>query len=264
MGRIKNTSLFIVLFTSFIFSSCLKIGEYYLGLNMQPNMEDSPPIEGLNVFGVVKTGPTLDTINHFFEVHKMIDMLKLEDTLIVDNASIELERTTPDGESFGYFLDYSHEGLYFNTEIEVLSGDVWTYTCMYDTFMVQSAATVPNYPKMKGDILISENKGIEFSIEKDTTAHMYMVYIISGENFEIVQQLPHGEGDDYFKIKPEWELTRGEYMVFVFAYDRNLREYYTSSNTFFKPNAYRPPFTTVEGGYGVFGAMSSGLFMLTY
>jgi len=45
-------------------------------------------------------------------------------------------------------------------------------------------------------------------------------------------------------------------------YDKNMVEYITTSNTFFKPNAFRPAFSTVDGGYGTFGAISSNLFVV--
>jgi hypothetical protein len=264
MSKIKYIGTLTVLISLLLFSSCIKVGEYYLGLHLQPDVKDSPPLEGLNVFGVIKSGPTLDTINHFFEVHKMINMLELSDSIIVESASIEMERTLQGGDKQFYTLDYLHEGRYFNTDIDVSPGDIWKFTCMHDTFMVKSSTTVPRYPELAGEISVSESQGIGFSIVSDNSAHMYMVYVIQGENVEVRQQLPQGEDNIHFSIMPDWKILEGEILIFVFAYDRNLREYYTSSNTFFKPNAYRPPFSIVDGGYGVFGSMSSGLFMLTY
>jgi len=42
----------------------------------------------------------------------------------------------------------------------------------------------------------------------------------------------------------------------VYAYDKNLSEYLTAANLFIKPNTYRPPFTTVQNGYGCFGSLN--------
>ena len=91
---------------------------------------------------------------------------------------------------------------------------------------------------------------------------MYMIYVLSGDKFSIEQLLPETINNTSVTIKPEWQIEENPVSVFIFAYDRNLREYYTTSNTFFKPNAYRLSFSTVNGGFGTFGAVSSAVINL--
>ncbi|HCC31031.1 MAG TPA: hypothetical protein DEQ03_13450 [Marinilabiliales bacterium] len=53
------------LFLTGLTSGCQKAFEAYLGLPMQPENINAVFEPGLNIFGIIKAGPSLDTINHF-------------------------------------------------------------------------------------------------------------------------------------------------------------------------------------------------------
>lgn len=238
-------------------SSCLKVGEFYLGLNMQPNMKNSPSLPGLNVFGILKTGPDVDTINHFFEVQRMINLNTLEEQMLVENAVIRLTRTTRSGDQSYYFPKYYGNGLYFEENIETAPGDKWEYFCAEDTFEISSSCTIPNIPVIESKIEVSAINGYSFTLKADSSAFMYLVYIIQDNDFQLEKVIPETNKNTTVIIKPGWEIKKTTSLIYIFAYDVNLREYNTTSNTLFKPNAFRPSFSTVRGGYGSFGAISS-------
>ncbi|MDA3930681.1 MAG: hypothetical protein PF541_17170 [Prolixibacteraceae bacterium] len=263
MKKIK-IYLFLLLGVTFMFASCTKIAEYYIGLNMQPDMENSPFTPGLNVFGVLKTGPDYDTVNHYFEVQEMVDIMNWTDSFRIQNASIYLTRTTLENEQFNYNPIHQHDGIYIDKQIESLPGDRWTFICEYDTFSVHSSCIVPNTPELIGDIIYSAENGYSFTLKADETAFMYLVYIINNENFHFEQLVPDVNENTKFSVLPEWDLTDNTSVVYIFAYDKNLREYITTSNTLYKPNAYRPKYSTVDGGYGTFGAMSSSVEIVNH
>lgn len=259
----KTYSLHIPLtiLLSIFLSSCLKIGEYYLGLNLQPNMDNSPPLTGLNVFGILKTGPDFDTINHYFEVQQMIALNNME-YMELDSAIIQLSRTTNKGEHYSYQPQYLHSGLYFDQNIEALPGDRWDYSCSLDSFEVQASCIVPNHPQLSDSITIIQGQ-ISFSVLSDESAFMYLVYIVNGEQFFVEKKIPDNNHHTAFMVQPNWEIDHNNaVLIYIFAYDKNLRTYITTSNTLFKPNAFRPSFSTVEGGYGTFGAVASSLFLI--
>jgi hypothetical protein len=242
-----------------LLTGCSDIGEYYVGLNMQPDMSEAPFQPGLNVFGVLKTGPSPDTANHYFEVHQLADLFNFdEENLIVVDANITLTRQTTGGAVFTYQPGLTPDSIYVDPEIKVNAGEQWFYTCSYDTFMVESQCFVPYEPQVNNDITL-DGKHLVFSIQPDTTAFMYGVYVIENENVAYEQILPVPGQFTQVDLSLEWRPEKGRGQIFVFAYDENFRTYYATSNTFFKPNAYRPAFTTVDGGYGVFGAVSSTL-----
>ena len=243
----------------FLLGSCVKIGEYYAGLNLQPNMTDSPFEPGLNVFGILKTGPGLDTINHYFEVQQLLDIASWDDEINLYDASIKLKRVTAAGEAFNYNLQHTADSLYANTAILTAPGDRWNYVCVYDTFEVTATCVVPNYPQLQEGTLQKEEKELKFTILADETAFMYQVYLIDGEHVWLEQKVPVEGNNTEFNLHTDWIISNQTCLLYIFAYDRHMEAYYTTSNTFFKPNAYRPPFSTVEGGYGTFGAVSSCL-----
>ncbi|MCF8358385.1 MAG: hypothetical protein K9H26_06475 [Prolixibacteraceae bacterium] len=248
----------IILAVTFLLHGCVEIGEYYVGLNMQPEIEGFEP--GLNVYGVIKAGPTFDTINHFFEVERLLNILGTFDSMNVSNANITLSRKLITGETTDYKLAYHGDGRYFNEEIIAAPGEKWDYTCTYDTFYVRSSCIIPNTPKLMGEVNVSTGNSVSFTLEADTTAFMYLVYLLSDEAVFTERKIPVKDEATTFELAPDWNPVEVSTLLFVFAYDQNLEKYTTTSNIFFKPNAYRPPYSTVEGGYGTFGAISSAMF----
>lgn len=243
-------------------TGCEKMAEYYIGLNLQPKINKSECPQGLNVFGVIKTGPNLDTINHIFEVQQLIAINESYDSIEISNASLFLKRIESNGSESFFRPSNSHNGLYFDPSINTNPGDVWYYNCSYDTAIVTASCIVPNTPQLVGDIAISGSNELIFTLKEDITAFMYHVYILSEKNFFIEKRIPLRGVNTSFSIKPNWDLTLGDLQVYVFAYDQNLETYSTTSNTFYKPNSFRPPFSVVNGGFGVFGAISSSLFVV--
>jgi hypothetical protein len=240
-----------------LISSCQKIGEYYAGMNMQPDLSGEDFKPGLNVYGVLKTGDGYDTLNHFFEVEKVLFIFDSFDSIYVESAEIELTRIPVGGTETVYHLNHTRDGIYLNEGIETAPGDRWLYKCSYDTFEVTAKCTIPNLPQLKNAAELTTAHSIKFIVHSDTTACMYDIYLLNGENYFFEKKVPVKGTDTEFELKPEWDITVGTNNLFIFAYDENLEKYFTTSNTFFKPNAFRPSFSTVEGGYGTFGGISS-------
>jgi hypothetical protein len=229
---------------------------------MQPDLPREDFKLGLNVFGVLKTGASFDTLNHFFEVEKLAFIKDSLDSIYVRDADIVLTRFAVNGIETIYRLNFVHDGIYLNEKIETAPGDKWLYKCTYDTFEVTSECIMPKLPQLKGAAEILPDHTVQFRVVADTTAYMYDIYLLNGSNYFFEKRVPQKGIDSEFSLKPEWDTTQGINTLFIFAYDKNLEKYYTTSNTFFKPNAFRPSFSTVTGGYGTFGGISSTMVVL--
>jgi len=249
--------LFLLILVITIFNSCAKIGEYYAGLNLQPDVDSAGFKPGLNVYGVIKTGPDLDTINQYFEVERIVSLKSGYDSLTINGAEIKLERVAANGEVSYYKPLNTNDGIYTDTTIAAAPGDKWLYRCSFDTFVVTAECTIPDTPHLKNGAEITATHSVKFTVLSDLTAFMYDVYLLNGANYLFEKKVPEKGTDTEFELKPEWDPSVGATVVYIFAYDENLEKYYTTSNTFFKPNAFRPSFTTVIGGYGTFGGISS-------
>lgn len=246
-----------------VFSSCVKVGEWFIGLNLQPNMENSLYKPGLNVFGVLKTGPGFDTINHHFEVQQLLDMLDWDNGIEISDAKITLARMADNGTTIEYFYPkHKADGLYFASSLAILPTEKWFYTCVYDTFIVSAECIVPNMPRLMNNHPVIDKNQIKFDVVPDTTAFMYLAYIMQDEHFAMEQKIANQHNVTSFIVEPDWEISEASIKLYLFAFDKNMMTYQTTSNTFFKPNAYRPSFSTVQGGFGTFGAISSSLYVI--
>ena len=254
--------LIIILLIPVLFFGCVDVAEYYVGLKTQPDISKEDILPGLNVYGILKSGPTLDTLNHFFEVQQVLFIWDSFDSICVDKAAIVLTRKPFVGKTEQYTLNCERDCAYFNKNIETAPGDSWQYVCDYDTFQVSASCVIPNEPKVANLLVDNDSNAINFLVLSDSTAFMYDIYILSGNDYYIEKKIPTNGIDTEFSISPQWSVSGKSIAMFVFAYDRNLEKYYTTSNTFFKPNAYRPYFTTVDGGFGTFGAVSSTYLQL--
>jgi hypothetical protein len=254
-------SLILIMFV-FLLSGCQKIGEFYAGMYMQPDLSKEDFSPGLNVYGVLKTGDNFDTLNHYFEVQQLFFIKDSFDSIDIQNAEIILTRKDIEGSETVYRLNHFKDGIYLNENIKTAAGDRWSYNCIYDTFVVSANCIIPNLPQLKKKAERKDGNSIQFTVLSDSTACMYDVYLLNGENYFFEKSVPVKEVDSEFTLNPDWDTNVGTNILFIFAYDSNLEKYYTTSNTFFKPNAFRPSFSTVEGGYGTFGGISSTMVIV--
>ncbi len=235
-------------------TACQKIAEAYLGFPLQPKNINAEFEPGLNIFGMIKAGPTMDTINHFFEVQQILSVFDDAETMTINNASIELTRHRSGVPTREYVLFSISSGRYSSSSIAVNGGDFWEYECIYDTFLITAHTQVPQQPTLEeGSITFSENK-LAFSINTDSTAFIYDIYYINSEIFVNKRIIPQHHQPTLVELNIPNEPIEQQGLLFVIAYDANYEKYISVSNTFFKPNAFRPQFSTVDGGYGCFGS----------
>ncbi len=76
-------------------------------------------------------------------------------------------------------------------------------------------------------------------------------------SYALKRIVPNNIGNTDVQLKIEYNASGAINLLYVIAYDINYERYVTTSNIFFKPNAFRPRFTTVDGGYGCFGSLNS-------
>jgi hypothetical protein len=121
---------------------------------------------------------------------------------------------------------------------------------------VLTAETVfPNQPVIVNDSVSVANNKVQFSLNADTTAFLYDVYLFIGTDQTYQRVLRAKTGSTTIELNADIPVVAGAKLL-IYAYDKNLSEYLTAANLFYKPNTYRPPFSTVENGYGCFGSMN--------
>jgi hypothetical protein len=262
MRQSKTIRLINITALLFLINSCNWLGEYYVGINMQPDIDKEGFKPGLNVFGILKTGESLDTTNHYFEVQQLIFALEPESSMIVENASIKLVRYSLDGVIQQYDLEHIVGGTYKNGMIETNAGDRWEYFCEYDTFAVHSSCIVPMIPQIIRESLVQTKTNLHFDIVYDSSAFIYDVYVIAEKGFAFDRVVANRNANTMVDVQLKAETNFQNGVLYVYAYDKQFESYFSTSSIFFKPNAYRPHFSTVMGGFGVFGAAAGAKFFL--
>jgi hypothetical protein len=243
---------FVIYNLTFLLSSCEKVLETYVGLPMQPNNINSVYVPGLNVFGVLKAGAIMDTLNHYFEVHYIPHVFDTTSNININDADITLQN-----DFNTYNLNNHGNGLYYNLGIDPIPGQEWNYTCVYDTFEVTSQTIIPNMPVVSENAIEINDGSIKFSIDYDASALMYDVYFIDEYSYITKRIVPEYGNNIEVQLDIEYDESSAINLLYVIAYDQKYEQYVTTSNIFFKPNAFRPRFTTVDGGYGCFGSLTS-------
>ncbi len=246
----------IVLMIATMFKSCEKAAEAYIGMPLQPKNIDAEYKPGLNIFGILKTGPDYDTINHFFEVERINSFFDINDTININDAVVSVWYVDSTGNPVNYSLKPIYDGRYTNDYLDPKPGEIWNYKCRYDTFLITSKTIIPNVPALVPGTLNIKDKEVGFSILSDTTGFMYDVYLLSDAGTAYKRITPERGKSTEVQIDMDLRMA-SQSQLFVFAYDKNYERYVSTSNIFFKPNAFRPRFTTVDGGYGCFCSSSS-------
>jgi hypothetical protein len=126
---------------------------------------------------------------------------------------------------------------------------------------VKAEATMPEVPVMLPGSLSITSNNIHFSLAPDSLAFLYEIFLFSDSSFTSKIFLHEGA----LGQKIEWKLTINDdwKQLVVYAFDKNMAKYMTTAtSSFYSFNVYRPPVSTVNGGFGCFGAMNSNTWDL--
>lgn len=236
--------------------SCEKVIETYVGMPFQPDNISAEYKPGLNIFGMLHHGRSYGEYQNYFEV-QLIPEITDTSSVVVKDARLTIENKQS-GNIFNLF--HYGDGVYGNDNINVMSGQQWYYKCTKDTFLITANTIVPNKPKITEGSIVKDEKHISFSIDADTTAYLYDVYYITDTietNVAVQRIVPQRGLNLEINIEVPHKSNKLLDVLYVIAYDKNYEKYINTSNTFFKPNAFRPRFSTVEGGYGCFASCAS-------
>lgn len=256
----KTQSLLIIIIVWFLFESCEKVAEYYLGIPLQPDFitEDFKP--GLNIFGIIRPDSANGNNMSFVHVQKVIkatgDTTK---DLEIKNAEIFIfplvNNSTTDTISFilnkdttGTYTRYGPVGIF-----SPLAGHTYELKCM--AVGLPDLGGLTRIPLKPGIIGLSNSSGlVQFDILPDTNTFLYKVYLIHDTNILYNQTfLPAGQENVHVQINVSIPIGTD---LFVYAYDENLANYIANSNVAFNINAFRQYDNQVTNGYGVFGSLN--------
>jgi hypothetical protein len=242
-------------------AGCSKDDLIDLVIGSQPSFIDSHQFTaGLNIFGVIRPDSVDGKPMNAIHIEKVIPSVSSTDdsTTVVDyKATIykTVNNRAIDSLCFTYkYPDATNTHL--PTDFRPLPGNRFQIVCKSPGLPTLTAETViPNQPEIVNNSISTTGNKVQFSIQADATAYLYDVYLFVDRTQYTQRILRAAEGNTPITIEANLSGGTTNRLV-IYAYDKNLAAYLTAPNLFIKPNTYRPPFSTVQNGYGCFGSLN--------
>jgi hypothetical protein len=242
-------------------NGCSKDSFFDLVIGGQPTFEDSHPfVAGINIFAVIRPDSIDAKSMNVINIEKVIPAVSNADdstTLTDFNAVIYKINNNIIIDSLSFIFSYPDTTFTHQpSDFKPLPGNHFKISCKSTGLPVLTAETViPNQPVILNDIIYIDTNNIQFSILADSTAFLYDIYLFVGSNQYYQRILRAKSGNTSIEIDANF-LGMVDKKLLIYAYDKNLSEYFTAPNLFIKPNTYRPPFSNVQNGYGCFGSLN--------
>lgn len=237
-------------------------------LGPQPKFIDKEEYEAvMNIYGILRRDAADDSPGSFLYIERSLPATSSEEMeFSVDQAEAVLFRLqdnrVTDTISFNKEVDAGFGGniRYTLPDFKPRAGEEYMIMCQHDELpLVTGRTIVPDIPVIIENSVSVKNTALTFNLQYDNSISLYDVFLIRGEEISEARTLPVSSENIKITIPfPESYTQNGKDsgQLIIIGYDRNFAEYASSPNVFIKPNTYRPPFTTVEGGYGCFGSMN--------
>jgi len=218
-------------------------------------------VPGLNILGIVRLEDT--TASSFVYIERAYASNEYEtwvDSLpIIKNANVWIAGTR---DTTGYIFRYYGEQSdhkYINADFRPVAGETYQLTITAPDLPDLSASTsVPHLPTIDtGSVVISDGI-VNFNLRTTADAYLYDVYLLC-ENGQLVNRLSNDGAivkELQFKLNNNLDAPLA---IQVYGYDENMATILNATSSII-PQSFLETLSTVEGGYGCFGAVS----VLTY
>jgi hypothetical protein len=155
---------------------------------------------------------------------------------------------------FQFEEDTARGNLFFNPYFTPAEGETYTLTVKAESFpTIFASATIPQRPGIQNSSFSEKSYNFDLVMTEDTG--MYEVYLFL-EGGGAVYEKVINDGKEKKKLSLKIPDSYGSpYLLNIYGYDPQLTEY-TNAAVTLRWNTYQETVTTVEGGYGAFGAVT--------
>lgn len=211
--------------------------------------------KGLNVFGLLRDDGISGS--SFIRVESAIEVDEFNDTMSVGIRSADvtiMHNASSATYSFQFEEDTTRGNLFFNSYFTPTEGETYTLTVKAESFpTIFASATIPQRPGIQNSSFSEKSYNFDLIMTEDTG--MYEVYLFLKGGGAIYEKVIN---DGNQKKKLSLKIPDGyglPYLLNIYGYDPQLTEY-TNAAVTLRWNTYQETVTTVEGGYGTFGAVT--------
>lgn len=210
---------------------------------------------GFNILGVIRVDGTRGS--SFVHVQRAFRVEEATETFnpVIRNATVSVRAGNRDSSyAFTFVHDSLRGDIYTHPTFRAAPGQTYRLLVSNGELPNLSAATVtPPLPMVEAGSMVIEPQEILFAITNSSEARLYQVNLICETAGYSRQQMIRADQRQAFRF-PLGDAEKPVRLE-VYAYDAHLTEYLTAAITI-KPQTYAETVTTVEGGYGCFGAVS--------
>ena len=211
--------------------------------------------KGLNVFGLLRDDGMAGS--SFIRVERAIEVDEFNDTMSVDIRSADvtiMHNASSAAYSFQFEEDTSRGNLFFNPYFTPVEGETYTLEVKAESFpTIFASTTIPQRPGIQNSSFSEKSYNFDLIMTEDTG--MYEVYLFLEGGGAIYEKVIN-DGNQKKKLSLKISGSYGSsYLLNIYGYDPQLTEY-TNAAVTLRWNTYQEMVTTVEGGYGTFGAVT--------
>jgi hypothetical protein len=226
----------------------------------QPHyLEDVKHEPMLNVFGILRPDSLGFVPLSYVHLEFSFPTDNIPDSSIIPDAQVRIIKMDGTRAVDSCCFDYTDFGLFPTQEYRYASffpqKGTYRLICQKEGFPILSAeTTVPSIPVILEDKIERQGNLLSFQIMRDEQVGLYEV-VLKGSNWLIKDRfLSPNSGDIPISLSLDG-VPNGVYQLTIYAFDLNLSEYLTY-NLSIKPNIYQKDFSTVQNGFGCFGAVN--------
>ena len=260
MRKLLTYSLGILLI---VLGSCDELVDYYIGMNQQPDFTREADTDEFNIFAILRPDSLQGYNKSFVFVQRIWPALQFESFSILPGAGIVVEQIRDNDSSiFTEFPLRPPDSLFYDSLYRPIvpfnpqPGEQFRIRCEHpDLNPAVGELVFPSKPAIVNNEIRIENPTIRFSLEADTLIEMYDIYLSYQGSSHLVWRGVQEEGEDTY-VEIVQEVIPPGAKLKIYSYESRLASYVGNSNISLNFNKYREGFTTLESGYGVFGALN--------
>lgn len=214
-------------------------------------------IPGLNILGMVRLDDT--TANSFVYVERAFATDEYEawvDTLpIIKDAQVHISGSSDTTSyDFQYYGNLSNH-KYVNADFRPIAGETYHLTIIAPGLPeLTASASVPHLPEIDTNSVQVSTTDLSFNLRTTDDAYLYDVYLLC-ENGQLLNRFTN-DRTTVKELKFKLNNNCGAPLAIrIFSYDQNMASVSNATSSII-PQSFLETISTVEGGYGCFGAIS--------
>jgi len=224
---------------------------------MPEHIIDTEYVESLNVMGIIRSDSVAGS--SFIHVQRTMtteEIYSFEVDPTVQNAIVTVvDLGTNEQWMFQHSSDTLYSGYYFDSTFTPLYGHTYQLIITADSLPTLTATTtVPQKPGLETYSIDSPAKRARFALLLREDVYQYSLFLMFAN--DTLEATLEGARNTVETVEFNWHADMGDPLnIMIVGFDENLTRYGNASITFI-PNTYHKDESTVNNGYGCFGAVA--------